>query len=68
MKNVIYCRLQVVGKKRGNLDITQITPKEGRVLSQIRGSVVVLRDQINKELRKTIDPNHLMIKLGKQSN
>ena len=43
-------------------------PKEWLVLSQIRGSIVVLRDRIHKEQRHTIDPNQFMIKLGKQSN
>ena len=42
-------------------------PNEWILLSQIRGSVVVLRDRIHKELGHTIDLNQFMIKLGKQS-
>ena len=41
--------------------------KEWLLLSQIRDSVVVLRDRIYKELGHTIDPNQFMIKLGKHS-
>ena len=41
--------------------------KEWFLLSQIRGSVVVLSDQIHKELGHTIDPNQFMSKLGKHS-
>ena len=52
------------GKFVTMIGITQITSVT--LLSQIKCLVVVLRDRIHKELRHTIDPNKLMIKLDKQ--
>ena len=45
-------------------DITQITLRSD-LLSQIRGSIVVLRDQIHMELEHTIDLSSYVVKLGK---
>ena len=42
-------------------------PNEWFLLSHIRGSAVVLRDQIHKELGHTIDPNQFMIKKHSKS-
>ena len=42
-------------------------PNEWILLSQIRGLVIVLTDQVHTELRNTIDPNQFMIKVGKHS-
>ena len=44
------------------VDITKITLKSD-LLSQIRGRVVTLRDQIHRELRQTLDLNSYIIKL-----
>ena len=44
-------------------DTTQITLRSD-LLSQIRSSIVVLRDRIHREIRHTIDLSSYVVKLG----
>ena len=54
----VSCRFGLEMLWHNKFDITQITLRSDS-LSQIRGSIVVFRDRIHKELGHTIDLNSL---------